>query len=223
MLAEANRCCRRRDVRDQRVNVAVDFRLLVPIGIGVLGERLTFRDDIIELAAPAMAALVRGEAVEQGLTSGLLQFHIERGVNAQTALMDLIATVLAFQIAADFLHEMRCERIRVLLHAEHDRLPLCLVGLRGCNLAVLEHGIEHEVATLEGSVRVIDRRIILRRFRQAREQRSFFEPQLAGGLAEIVFGRCLVPICAMPEKYLVGVERKDLWLGKAPLDLDGEQ
>src|SRR5208283_1196013 len=108
-------------------------------------------------------------------------------------------------------------------YVEHDRLPLCLVGLRGRNLSVLEHGVEDEIPPLESAVRVVYRRVVLRCLRQAREQRGFFEPQLAGGLAEIIFGRCLVTVCAMSEKYLVGIEREDLGFCETSLDLDGEQ
>ena len=68
-----------------------------------------------------------------------------------------------------------------------------------------------------------DRRVILRRFGKSGEQRGFFQLQLLGWFAEIVFRGGLIAVSAMAEEYLVGVEREDLRLGEPALDLDGEQ
>ena len=66
-------------------------------------------------------------------------------------------------------------------------------------------------------------RIILRRLGKSREQRGFFQFQLLCRFAEIVFRGSLISVSAVAEKNLVGVEREDLRLGEAALDLDGEQ
>src|ERR1700726_24506 len=223
VLAEADCGGRRRDLNHQRVHVSVDFGLLIPIRIFILAEFLTLGNYVHDFAVPAMPALVGGEAVEQRLARGLLQIHIERGINAQSAFVNLIAAILRFEVAPDFLHIMRGQRIRIFLQVEYDRLALCIGGLCGGDLAVLKHGIEHEVAPLESAFRVADRRIILRRFGKSRKHRGFLELQLPGRLAEIVLRGGLIAVGSVAEEYLVGVEREDLRLRKSALDLDGEQ
>ena len=59
-------------------------------------------------------------------------------------------------------------------------------------------------------------------FGQSGEQRGFFERQLLGRLAEVKLRRGFETVDAVAEKNLVGVEREDLRLGEAALDLDGE-
>ena len=100
-----------------------------------------------------MAAFVGGEAVEQRLARGLLQIHVERRVNPQPAFVDLVAAILRFEVAPDFLHVVRSQRIRIFLQVEHDRPVLGLRRLGRGDLAILEHGVEHEVAPLESAVR----------------------------------------------------------------------
>ena len=114
-----------------------------------------------------MAALVGGEAVEQHLARQLLQIHIERGVNPQTVFVNLITAIFRLKITPDFFHIVWRQRIRVLLQIEHDGLALCFRCLGRGDLAVLEHGVEHEVAPPAGALRVDDRRIVLRRLGQS--------------------------------------------------------
>ena len=149
------------------MHVSVDFGLLIPIRIGVFVELLTLGDYVQEMAAPAMAALVDGEAVEQHLARQLLQIHVERGVNPQTVFVHLIAAIFRLEIAPDFFHIVRRQRIRIFLQVEHDRLALGFRCLRCGNLAVLEHGVKHEVAPPARALRMNDRRIVLRRLGQS--------------------------------------------------------
>ena len=152
-LAEADFRGGRRDLCDQRVHVSVDFGLLIPIRILVSVELLSLRNHVQELAVPTVPSFVGSEAVEQRLARGLLQIHIERCVNAQTAFVNLVAAILRFEVAADFFHIVRRQRIRILLQLEHDRLALGLRRLGRGDLAILKHGIEHEVAPFEGAFR----------------------------------------------------------------------
>ncbi len=223
VLPEADLRGARRDLRHQRVHVSVDFGLFIPIGIDVLVELLPLGNHVHELAVPAVPALVGGEAVEQRLARRFLQIHVERGVNAQPAFVHLVAAILRFQVAADFLDIVRSQRIRIFLQVERDRLALGVRRLGGGDLAVLQHGIEHEVAPLDRAFRMVDRRVILRRLGKSREQRGLFQFQLLGRFAEIVFRSGFKAVGAVAEKNLVGVEREDLRLGEAALDLDGKQ
>src|ERR1700732_4819950 len=92
--------------------------------------------------------------------------------------------------------------------------------LSRCNLSIFEHGINHQVAALDGPVGMVDGRINLRPFRQTSQQRGFGQGKLSSRLAEVVFRCRLKPVYAMPQKNLIGVEREDLWFGEATLDLN---
>ncbi|SRR5258706_11859457 len=137
--------------------------------------------------------------------------------------MHLVAAILRLQIAAHLLDKIRRERVGIVLRIQLQGLRLCRRRLCRRNLPIFEQRVEDKVAALEGLVGVIDRRIYRRALRQACEQRGFFERQVLGWLAEVVFGRGLEAIYAMPEKNLVGIKRKDLWLGEAALDLNSQQ
>ena len=74
--------------------------------------------------------------------------------------MYLVAAVLAFQVAADFLDKIWSQRIRVVRQFQMDRLIAGRGRLLRRDHAVLEHGIDHQIAALESAVRMSDRRIV---------------------------------------------------------------
>src|SRR5258706_690382 len=223
VLAEANCGSHRRYLCDQRVRVSVDLGLLIPIWIRVFVEFLTLGNYVEDFAVPAMPPLIGGEAIKQRPARGPLHIHIQRRVDAQSALMNLVAAILRFQVASDFFHIVRSQRIRIFLQVEQDRFVLRIRGLCGGDLAVLKHGVEHEVTPPEGAFRMGYRGIILRGLGKSREQRSFFQFELPGRLAEIGFRGGLLAVGTVAQEYLVGVEGEDLRLGEPALDLDGEQ
>src|SRR5579885_2563258 len=96
------------------------------------------------------------------------------------------------------------------------------VGLRGRDLTVFEHGVDHEIAAFLGAVRMIDRRIDRWPFGKSGEQSGLVERELLGRLAEVELGSSFEAVDAVSEKNLVGVEGEDLRLGEAALDLDGK-
>ncbi len=85
------------------MDVAADFGFIVPVGMEIFVENEALVDDVFEMALPAMAAFVGGEAVEDRLIRGFLQVDIDRRVNLQAAFVDLVGSVLAFEVAANFL------------------------------------------------------------------------------------------------------------------------
>src|ERR1700692_627795 len=109
-----------------------------------------------------MPLLISSEAIKQGLTGGLLQVHVERRIDSQSTFVDLIAAVFCLQITPYFLYVIRGQRIGISLQVERDRLALGCGSLTCGNLAVLKHGIEHQVAPFKGAFRMSDWRIILR-------------------------------------------------------------
>ena len=96
------------------MNVPVDFRIALPILVLVVGQRRVRGQNILQMSSPAVAALVGGQTIEHGAVGGTLQIHVERGINPQPTLVDLIATVFAFQVSADFLHKIRRQRIGIV-------------------------------------------------------------------------------------------------------------
>ena len=55
-------------------------------------------------------------------------------------------------------------------------------GLRGGDLAIFEHGIDHQIATLLGAVGMIDRGIVLRRLGETGQQSASSEVNFFAGL-----------------------------------------
>ena len=196
--------------------------LVVPIGMRIFVENRAFVDDVFEMSLPPVTALVGGEAIEHSLIRGFLQIDVERRVDLETAFVDLISPVLAFEITANLFDEIRSERIWIVREMEDEGGGASVGSLGRGDLAVLKHGVDDQVAALLRAVRMSDRRIDGRALRESGEERGFVEGQLLGRLAEVVFRRRFEAIDAVSEKNLVGVEGEDLRLGEAALDLDGE-
>ncbi len=170
-----------------------------------------------------MAALIGGQAVEYGAVGGALQVHVERGINLQAAFVDLVAAVLAFEIAANFFDKIRRQRIGIVGHFEVDGLIAGRGRLLRRDVAVFEHRVDHQVAALQSVVRMRDGRIVRRRFGQAGEQRGFVEGQSFRRLAEVKLRGSFESVDAVAEIDLVGVQGEDLRLGETPLDLHRQQ
>src|SRR5581483_8432606 len=148
------------------MDVAACFRLLVPIRMFVISDRNPATQDILKMSSPAVAPFVSCQAVEQSSVRSALQINIERGVDPQSTFEYLIAAVLVFQIPADVFNEVRGERIRIFSDFEIQRLIAGFCCLLGGDLAVLEHGVDYQVASLECAIRVVDRRVVSRGFRK---------------------------------------------------------
>src|SRR5579864_2174817 len=107
------------------------------------------------MALPTVTALVGSEAVEDGLIRSLLEFYVERGIDLQSTFVDLIGAELAFEVAANLFNEIWSQRVRIVREPQRKRSGTSVVGLRGGDLAVLEHCVDHHVAALLGTIRVV--------------------------------------------------------------------
>src|ERR1700682_6266248 len=67
--------------RNHGVNVSVGIGLVIPVEVSVFFDGQALGENVLQMSLPAMPALIGGEAVEERLVGGLLQIHIERGVN----------------------------------------------------------------------------------------------------------------------------------------------
>src|SRR2546421_9032735 len=102
------------------MDVAVDLRFIVPIGMSVLFDGQPLGQNVFQMSFPSVPALVGGKAIEHRLVGGFLQVHVERGVNLQPALMDLVSAVLPLQVAANLFDKVRSERIRIVRQMENN-------------------------------------------------------------------------------------------------------
>ena len=85
------------------------------------------------------------------------------------------------------------------------------------------HAIEHDVAAVGRRLLVTRRRIIARRFRQAGQQRAFFERAILQRLGEVILRASLESISAAAQKNLVAVHLHDLLFGVIAFDLQRQQ
>src|SRR3954447_90486 len=222
VAAELQRCDSRTGRGDERVNVSTDFGLIVPVGMVVLVDGRAFLKDVLEMAFPSMAALVGSKSVGHGLVRGFLHIHVEGGVNLEASFVNLVGAVFRFEVATDFFDEVGRKRVGIMCQTEDDRSLTGISRLCGCDLAVLEHGVDHKIAALLCTIQMIDGRVQRWPFRQSCEQGGLFKRQLLSRLAEVKLRSGFETVHSMSEKNLVRIEREDLRLSETPLDLDGE-
>ncbi len=168
------------DGRDQALHVIAFVDRPAPVVVFVGFQRVAVvRQNIVELAAPAVAPVVGVQAVANGLVGGALHGDVERGVHAQAALMHRFRAVGAFQIFADFLHEVRRQRVSRRLRRAG---PCgCAMACRACASVIFPTcamRFQHHVAPRERALRVQDRRIA-GSANQSGQQRGFRHVQLA--------------------------------------------
>src|SRR5579862_7362059 len=96
------------------MDIAIHFGLVVPVGIDIFIERDAVSHNIVQMALPAVAAFISSQAVEHGLIGGPLQLHIEGGVNLQSALVDLVSTVLALKVAANLFDKIGSQGVWIM-------------------------------------------------------------------------------------------------------------
>src|SRR5579863_5707188 len=193
-----------------------------PVRVGVGLDEGAGGEDVFELALPAVAALVGGEAVHDGVVGGLLQIEVEGGLDAQAGFVDLFGAEALFELAADFFLEPGSDGHLWLGDVEAERRRAGFFCLRVSDGAVGLHLREDEIAAFEGFLRIEERRIGGWALGQASEEGSFGQRNVFGVLAEVEFGSGFKAIHAVAEVDLIAVEGEYLLLGEGALDLDGE-
>ena len=154
----------------------------------------------------------------------LLQRRIERGRDREAAFVQRLRAVLALEILSDLLDEERRDRLAAASadRRSDDRRLVRGLGLLLRDVALVGHALQHVPAASLCRVHVDERTLARRRLNDAGEERRFLERQLLVRLAEIQPRRRLDAVRAVAEQHLVGVEREDLALRVALLDLDGD-
>ncbi len=130
------------------------------------------------------------------------------------------------EVAAHLLDEPARDRRRRALRPRAGRDPQRALPRRlrrrGIHALLVLHQGEHEVAALEGRLRVPPRIVMGGGLGQRGEQRGLGQGQLAGRAGEVVARRGLDAGGAVPEVDVVEVHLQDLVLGELALDLVGD-
>jgi len=78
--------------------------------MAVFVERHAVVKDVLDFALPAVAALISGDAVEDGFVGDQLQIEIEGGVNAEPCFVNLFGAEALFEFAAECERAARAKR-----------------------------------------------------------------------------------------------------------------
>ena len=188
----------------------------------VIVERVAVCEHVVELALPAMPALIGGESIGEGFVGGLLQIEIERGVDAKSGFVHLLGAESLFKFAAHFFLEPGRYRHLRLTDVKPKWRTASLISLLMRDHAVRLHLAEDKIAAAQSLLRINQRRVGGWSFGQTGKQSGLGEIDVLGVLAKVKLRCRFKTIHTAAEVDLVAVERKYLLLGEGALDLDGE-
>ena len=84
------------------MDVSAHLWFLVPVEVLIPGQSRSSGQNIFQVALPSMAAFISTQSIKQRLVRRALQIHIQRGVNAQATLVNLVAAIFALEVTAHF-------------------------------------------------------------------------------------------------------------------------
>ena len=211
-------------VLDQPRAGGAGFGLPVPVGVPVGGQvGGALGQHVFQVAPPALAAVVGAQAVAHGLLGGVLEGHVQRGVDPQAAGEDLLVGVALLQVLPDVFQEIAREVAVEILGDDGDGLPGGVLVVPLGDVAVLEHLLEDDVPAGERVVGVVDGRVAAGALHDGGQQGALGQGHLLGRLVEEELGGRGDAVVAVPHVDLVGVEGEDGVLRVVLLDLDGQQ
>ena len=178
ILAYADRGVVRRHLRHQRMHVGARRHRQRPVRMAEALQVAAAHHNVDQVPAPAFAPFIAGYSVQHGSIGHLLQIKIKRGVHAQACLMYLLGTVLLLQLAAHLLHKPWRNGVWWRLNAQPQRCGFGSGGLLGCDGAVLQHRVQHQIAPFERAVGRANGRVVFRPLWQRRKQRSLGQRQV---------------------------------------------
>ncbi len=168
-----------------------------------------------------MAAVVGMQAVANGLVGGFLHGDIQRGVDAQTLLVNGCGAVSVLEILADVFDEVGSEIVATGGNVKTEGFLGGGRGLRRGDFVVARHERKHKIAPGEGAIRMVYGSIDGAANNRG-ERGGFRERQLADRPAEIIFGGGFEAVVAGAEINLIAVHGENLVFGVMALDLQGE-
>ena len=197
----------------------------LPALVAVGAERRVALRDVDLRPAEAGAPLVDpAQADVEGPGGDALEPAVERRAHGEAALVELLGAVAALEVLAHFLEVVRREAgLARRIAAGDDRPRLGLGGRVGGEEAFVGHPVERVVAPPERCRRVDVGALPGVALQDAGDHRRLVDRQVLDRLAEVELRRRLDAVGAVAEVHLVAVEREDLLLGVALLDLHREQ
>ncbi len=187
--------------------------------MGVALDRVS--GDAHRLAEP-VPPIDPAHAIRQRRFRGVLQLQIERRVDGEAVLVELLRAVALLELLPHFLDEERRVGVERRPADGDDRRLHRLLGALAGDEPGVGHLAERVVAPPHGVLEVDVGAVAGRCLDDAGEQRRFLEGDVLGRLAEVEPRRRFDAVGAVAPRDLVAVERDDLGLGVALLDLDGE-
>ena len=209
----------RLDRHERALQVAGVVAVILPRRLGRL-EVFAVGDAPGEFAVRVHAGFDGVELRLQRALGRLLHVQVERGVNAQAALVQ-VAPELRVQLHAQPFDEIR-RHVAVVGAGprEHERVGAPQLALLGRERPLIAHQTQHDVAAAHGPVGVGARVVERGQLGERGEHRGFGDIQLLRVLAEIDLRRRLHAVRPRAQVDLVQVQLEDRVLGKVALDLD---
>ncbi len=216
-----------RDVENDRgIELVDDVRLVAPARVFIRRWIESLGDDVPRRLVESAAVVPPAQSRLQRRLGDLLHAEIERRVDLQTLLVEVLDAVLrrVLDVLADLLGEVAADARRFLfVRAEGDgridRLPILI----GFDVVLLQHAMKDVVPPRHRLHRMEDRAVRHRRADESRDRRRLRNRQLLRVLAEVEPRRRFDAVGAVPEVHLIRVELEDLVLREVLLDVDRQE
>ena len=189
-------------------------------------DRVPLGEDVALRLAEAAPLVDAPQPVVERAVGGILQLQVERGLDAQAVLVELLRAVARFELLAHFLDEVRRRRSCLRRRRRAATIGCCLRRRRprfGVMKPLVGHPLRARSSAAASRAPCSTYGLCATCLEDAGDERRFVEGQVLRGLAEVEPRRRLDAVGAVAEVHLVAVEREDLALGVALLDLDGER
>ena len=176
------------------------------------------------LGAPLDHLLVdQLHAFVDGFGGGLLQVGVNGGVDAQGLLIQVVIAVLVGELVFHQVNEVGRVAGFIVGRRQLKWSGLGAIGLVARDGAGLHHGVEHEVAALEGTLGMPVRRKIAGTLNDSGQQGAFRQSEILYVLVEVgarAFAHTHdAETAALPERNLVGIHLEDALLGELLLQV----
>ena len=156
----------------------------------------------------------------------VLQIRIERGVDAQTLMVEAVLAQFLRQLLPHQIDEVRRLAGVHARRSQLERRGLRCLGLRLGDRPGLDHRVQHQVAPRHRPFRMPVGIQPARALDHPRQQRAFGQVELPYILAEIRLRRLAESVDRetplLPERNLIGVHLEDLLLVEPALQLEGD-
>ena len=177
----------------------------------------------LRLRQPVLIRLKGRQHLHRGFR-GPLHIHVDCRINFQPALINSVCAVLVDQSLHHIINEIR--GLRVLPRCRAGKLqifPLQATCFGIADIMVFRHLLQHRRPTRACRFQIVERRIIIRALRDARQHRALVQRKRTDVLAEIRLRSSLDAVRALPEINLVQIKLQDFLLRILTLKLQRKE